>query len=678
MESPSPFRRPSVPGTPLYALSPERMNQRLPQSPSLPNHLSSPERKHNRDSADVRSKVEFLNSLSGQNAPTSPTRQNAASTNAALQRAILGREEAEAQLSSATAELRESQSRELRIAQRIESLMEELQTVKERQVHERQVFEKEVRKARKEAFKAGSITVKTQEELKDARQELKIAKLEAQHNQDEKERARQEAFERAYALAGLTEEMEVIREKLKCVEKERDTALVELQANNTAKDRKVTKLDAQDQTEPTIFEVRSISRGSDDDMYEGQTKPIADSRPASRVDARAQLESRADRPEQLPPFTSSDSAPSIKWGLTVLPQEEELVDEDIPKAYSTDDLHERVADLKSELRWEKTQRQRSDETIHMLQMECQFKACACRMAEARGKRFVHDKVFDEKVHALTAERKRKAQEVPRAEPTKQARTSDTLNESLDTAVLEDMTQVLVETDPRQQHFSYSTSTNDRFRKPAPIPQIQQPIFAQPESDLFDLSPPKHVPVRPSTAMGVMTLASPIRVVPGSPQPRPASGAPSSTHKRSQTVALKEPNSPLRHSARAPTRSPSFSTAPLPATPGYKFPVNQVPRMQLHTQTISTTTTTIPLRGLDSGDVFSPHAPATPGTPVSREAALAQIRARRDRARSVNLKSVAEKGNKTPGSARRGLGAIMFADGASGRRDVSQASAPGRI
>jgi hypothetical protein len=666
MDLPSPFKVPSVPGTPLYALSPERMNQqrRLPESPSLPNHLSSPERKHHRNSSDVKSKVEFLNSLSGLNTPQSPSKQNVASTNAALQRAMLGREEAEAQLFSVNAQLADSHSRQLRIAERVESLMEELQVTKERQVHERQVFEKEVRKARKEAFKAGSATVKAQEDLKEARQELKTVKAEAQHNQDEKEKARQEAFERAYALAGLAEEMEVLREQLKSTEKERDTALVELQADVTPKVATPTRSDAQVQTEPIATENRPNSAGYD-------------SRPTSKSEM-VRPESCASRSVQILPTGPPITAPLIKWGLAVLPQEIDVEDDDLLKATSSKELLDRLADLKSELRWEKSQRQRADETVHMLQMECQFNACACRMAEARGERFIHDKALDAKVRANTAERKRKANEAARPEPPKQPRTSDIVNESLDTAVLEDMTQLIVETNSRQQQFSFSTSTNSRFQATQPTQHLEQLQFALPETDLFDLSPPKQAPSRPSTAMGVMTLASPIRVVPDSPQPRPASGTPPSAHRRSRTVALKDPTSPLRHSARAHTRSPSFSAIPAPATPGYCFPPNPTPRMQLHTQTQTiSTTTTVPLRGLDNDEVFSDHAPATPGTPVSREAALAQIRARRDRARSVNLKSAAEKGSKTPGSARRGLGAVVFADG-QGRRDVSQASAPGRI
>jgi hypothetical protein len=81
----------------------------------------------------------------------------------------------------------------------------------------------------------------------------------------------------------------------------------------------------------------------------------------------------------------------------------------------------------------------------------------------------------------------------------------------------------------------------------------------------------------------------------------------------------------------------------------------------------------------------------PGTPISREAALAQIRARRDRARSVNLKRSLEGGNvgkentgaRSPtkgrplvvngiGKENAGLGGVRTV------REISQASAPGRF
>ena len=67
--------------------------------------------------------------------------------------------------------------------------MEELQTVKERQAHERQVFEKEVRRARKDAFKAGSNLVKAQEDLKEARVEVTTLKAEVDKERSGKEQA---------------------------------------------------------------------------------------------------------------------------------------------------------------------------------------------------------------------------------------------------------------------------------------------------------------------------------------------------------------------------------------------------------------------------------------------------------------------------------------------------------
>lgn len=112
-----------------------------------------------------------------------------------------------------------------------------------------------------------------------------------------------------------------------------------------------------------------------------------------------------------------------------------------------------------------------------------------------------------------------------------------------------------------------------------------------------------------------------------------------------------------------------------------------------------------MRGLDEDDVFSPDKqnqtqpinsrgrqplsesdPNTfsqsqgmlPGTPITREAALAQIRARRDRARSVAMKKADgenDRGVKTPKSAaKRGVLVGMGRD----ISNLSQVSAPARF
>src|SRR5206468_11260877 len=43
------------------------------------------------------------------------------------------------------------------------------------------------------------------------------------------------------------------------------------------------------------------------------------------------------------------------------------------------DLEDQLLDLRAELRWERTLRERADDMVHFLQMECQFKMCACRI-----------------------------------------------------------------------------------------------------------------------------------------------------------------------------------------------------------------------------------------------------------------------------------------------------------
>ena len=326
-----------------------------------------------------------------------------------------------------------------------------------------------------------------------------------------------------------------------------------------------------------------------------------------------------------------------------------------------------------------------------------------------------------------------------------------------TTQLEEMTQVIVEPGTRDVPFTFSMSSSDNnhLRPDAPPFRHTQSALGHMEDSLFDMSPPKQQAPRPSTSMGFINPASPIRLVPDSPQPntlQPRSSTPLGdppTISRTMRVALKDaspqrpsqrraqsrPNirsqsgtrSPLVSATSNPDFSKSTSASPAPTT---AFPItpkharsrtqHEIPAPS-HSHESShtiTTTTTIPLRSDDNDDTLRPsHTDYTyeshtqplnihlsdsqssntstssdllnmPGTPVSREAALAQIRARRDRARSVNLKKGGTDGMKSaPGSARRG---IMLRDGnvavgggiaKDGMRDVSVASlasAPGRF
>ncbi|KAL9115908.1 MAG: hypothetical protein Q9227_000276 [Pyrenula ochraceoflavens] len=269
MEPQSPFKVPPVPGYPLQPASPERINQnRVPQSPSTESLKS--ESRHHRQSSDVASRVAFLNSLSRPGTPTTPTMQpQSASASAALQRAILGREEAENGLYMAHAKLEEAESRERKISERVESLMEDLQSLKERQAHERQVFEKEVRKARKDAFRAGSALVKLQEELKEARADSWSSKQDLKRERHDKEIAKQEAFERAYTLSSMMEETESLKEKVRSMEAEVEADRLHREADELQEENTVLHLipePGQASTRQSVSSTEQLQLGQQDSV----------------------------------------------------------------------------------------------------------------------------------------------------------------------------------------------------------------------------------------------------------------------------------------------------------------------------------------------------------------------------------------------------------------------------
>ncbi|KAJ5382270.1 hypothetical protein N7517_000181 [Penicillium concentricum] len=354
MESPT---RPILsPSKALHPVSPERMNQQtIPGSPSLPSDLLTLHHKSTRGVSEVQAKVAFLNGLSRGGSPA-----NSAASNAALQRAIMGREEAESALATAQEDLSEAQTRERRISERLESLLEELHGTKERQAHERSIFEKEIRKARKEAFRAGSTVVKLQEELKHAKSEVRALKDEVAAERESKDKAKQEAFERAYALAGLTEELEVLKEKFRALETDNHSSTLEVRAHEIRKED---------------FGRLSIA--------EGDLAFLATPRRPKRAAAGSVLSPaparEEDHAEATPPKRPrlSDCAPKTESEQPASETAAEL----------QEDLLERI---KEELDFERRRRVAAEDMVHFLNIECQFERCSCRLAESQGRRYIYD------------------------------------------------------------------------------------------------------------------------------------------------------------------------------------------------------------------------------------------------------------------------------------------------
>ncbi|KAL2858200.1 hypothetical protein BJX68DRAFT_228140 [Aspergillus pseudodeflectus] len=345
MDSPPSTR--SSPSKALNPLSPERMNQQAVQnSPSSVSDVLRLQRKA-RGLSDVQAKVAYLNGLNRSGSPGVAGGTTSTGGAAALQRAILGREEAETALTRVSSQLSEAQSRERRISERLESLLEELQTAKERQAHERIVFEKEIRKARKEAFRAGSTLVKVQEELKHAKAESKALKEEVQSERDSKEKAKQEAFERAYAIAGLTEELEELKGRLRTAE-----ANLEQEINR----QKIEKI--------SIAETGSIATQT--------STPRGFKRPADEI---------ATSPRKSSDRMSIGDTPSKKLRLCDPPPHREGRQYGYGMFPPALTIQELIENLEDELMYERNKRIDRDDEIEFMKVSCMFKACQCRHLE---------------------------------------------------------------------------------------------------------------------------------------------------------------------------------------------------------------------------------------------------------------------------------------------------------
>lgn len=794
MESADAFEQPvTTPmGSPLRQLSSDQMNQkRLPQSPSLPNISIENERPNyhrSRESisSDVRSKVDFFNG-SNPSSPTKPVRPFAlpqTPTHGALQRAILGFEESQASLASAKAEnerlveqLKSAKHREKLISERIESLIDQLSTERESRNNDKKHYVAEVKKCRKQAYQADLHQLETQESLKEVKQELRRAQAELAAERTKKEEARQEAFERAYAVSGLTEELEMLKSNIKMVEKERDAARMELR---TTPAPEVAIILTEEKAVQVSLEIPVQHIGSDLATQQQNHSEQQSTTTQQITNAPGQNVSRA----KMPFYSDFVARDQVLRDL----HDEPFTYEDHVQA-----LYEEVRTTREELR-------RQLDQIEFMHLECQSGSCACKQAEKRGERYIYDQAFEDfrqersrKKRKLEQRREARplppppaqferlempieaaevveAVQIPLPSPLEREFTSKDPSPE-PTAVLEELTQVMVEQGKDSAPFTFSMSTSSyAHSQPQPSTINNDQTAEAIEVDMFDISQARHHPPRPSTAMGILTIQSPerspIRLVPESPDVRslpPASatrddgyhtytsqttrvalkGSPQrTTHQRSQS----RPNIRSHSRTRSPlhmsesTHTPAFDKASS-ASPAAStiFPVTPIVKHhhRIEAQQTITTTTTIPLR--DTEDDYHHHQqahsgiPSTPaslshthahshtqpislsqesapssshaqmlanitGTPVSRDAALAQIRARRDRARSLNMKKMGGSGSsegggtKTPGSARRG---IMLRDGVVGgaaarergggegmrERDVSVASvqtAPGRF
>ena len=603
------LKPPPSPGTPLHPISPDRFNQQSTNRGSLASAELSPLHNKGRNVPDIQSRVAYFSNLSRTSSPSAVPQS--ATTTAALQRAILGREEAEAALHATHAQLTESNARERRVSERLESLMEELHSLKERQAHERTIFEKEVRKARKEAFRAGSTLVKVQEELKYARGQVKTLKEDLKAEREAKDKANQEAFERAYALAGLTEEMDAMKDKLRSVEADNKQDAFEAKTEDPRSETTPKKPIRSPQTRSSTPAPRSLKRDKPDSV--GQRSPTR-----KRVfSGQNILSPRIESPVKLQPSPTRRSC--------------------IPAMGSEPAYNERamIEALKSELRWEKRLRDRAEDMVIFLKMECQFKRCSCRLAENDGSHYVHDLEWAEE-HPTRRTRKPTS---PISIDQQQNRVSRPIDQV--TQLEESQSQEQSELDDSRETDAHNTTCMTEE-------QASTIMTFNPDTGTF-LSVPSPRKLEEMRRAGQTETMPPPQsrkrassLIPSPPEKRRSGDRNHFTDRESsQSIQIppeRRSNSPFVLPNPVPLEPEDYRPPAEPSFAKESTPANQIVHSNIQT---------IPLaEDKPRNASFGP----VPGTPINREEALAQIRARRDRAQSA-LKRSASANDANPPTSR---------------------------
>ncbi|KAI1091140.1 hypothetical protein F5B19DRAFT_285403 [Rostrohypoxylon terebratum] len=316
---------PGSPGsaTPLQPISSDRVNQQRD-----PASLASARSDQPRDS-DVHDKIRQFNNMThnGPAGAASMSRQLERKTaDAALKRAMLGREEAEADMRRYRDEARtlrkqieESRVRERKVGERLEDVMEKYGQAKETLQHSKAIWEKEVRQARKELFKTQSATVKLQEELKAVKAASRSIEESLAREKELGKAREQEAFQSRYQLANAQEQLEKALERIAFVEQERDAY-----------------------------------------------KAAAKSEEIARIAAEGRL--------PLPPEDPDSEFASPKKGRVSLSAVDIL---------SSASSEAEIEELTRLWQWEKQRADRAQEHLEFVKAECELRCCSCSKARPR-------------------------------------------------------------------------------------------------------------------------------------------------------------------------------------------------------------------------------------------------------------------------------------------------------
>ncbi|KAL8833961.1 MAG: hypothetical protein Q9176_007717 [Flavoplaca citrina] len=496
-------------------------------SPSLPSGLHDPSKMAQlKEASEVQSKVAQFNNLSKEAV------QRRKDNEAAMRRAVLGREEAENETKrlrdeyqGLRKELDEGKARERKVAQRIESVMvggfagilgaspnktqEELHRTKEMQAHAQGVYEKEVRRARKEAFKSSSALVKLQEELKTTRNRYTLMREEVEVQKRKTEQKEQEAFASQYQLVGLQEELDRSKHQMRIVEEERDALKTNLKQEEVA---------------------RIAAEGKIALPSSQETDEFASPKKRRRESAKENMD---------------------------------------PRAMKVEDVDE-MAHLRQDLRMEKRLRMEATGLIDFMKMECQFRCCPCRLAEQDGTRYIHDGSLEQEMDKMWSTIPRghanniQTKVPPQPEPSTSSRSSPLGAASPPGQT----TEMLINFSPSTGIFlNTSTSAQRDLLDVPPVAAHEPEKEDHVASILYGPKPPleplPHLPPRPTPIASSYFPPSEQQIPIRTPRPLPH---PPSTQQTPNRPTTRQPSTIRSVTYPTHTTTTSVPLAPIPVSP----------------------------------------------------------------------------------------------------------------
>ncbi|KAK4986568.1 hypothetical protein LTR66_007833 [Elasticomyces elasticus] len=684
MDPPSSSRFPPTPGLPLFPLSPERINGTRPpysgpeshspskqsrahsrspekymhlhvpqspnssptrnlfadfcitptktsgfvlsQSPSLP-ELDSLRRRqgHAHTNSDVQGMVARFDHLDIKDRDEEKRRDEAA-----LRRAVIGREEAESDARRLREEVREmkrdmeeGQEREAKVARRLEGVMEEFGRARESHTHTTATYEKDLRRAKKETFKSSSALLKCQEELKATRNSLRITQSGLDMAKQKAAFHEERTFSAQRQLAGLQDELDRFREMLRVVEEERDSLRSALKVGEVARIA----------AEGTLAPSAKKDEDRDRKVWSSPRKT-----PATRAQS---------------PLSDDKENAAASLGEAV------------------------VHALEEELKWEKERREQAEEMVEFMQMECQFMNCSCRVAERRGQQFRHDIALGDELRAVKMEAMRYltqpesehfAKEIDAdmneegalsTQPKQESATGEAEMWKIEPAT--DASPMKVdhqeETGNRQQQQILNTGKDASYHA-----TTRHPSSAYPRAQQMAGHDTNTEAAHADQTNGHKAATSPPSTT---TIPVQASGPQTPTKPNHQST-------PFRHHGTIRTIT-TTTTIPMHFTPvAQPHPLSPLDNDTNTTPTTPTTTTTTnpnPSTNPTNQTPLPPHTITTthtPSTTIDRAAALAAIQYRRGRARSL------ANGHLTPRKQ------MLDGVGVLARRDISAPALGGKI